>query len=90
MSVTPFVRTVQPSRIVGGYICLTTKRYRGSDPVEEPVYVRADTVQVVEAHYTDHTDKLVGTVLSLQGGGRVYCRQSVECVLALLEEAGRE
>lgn len=91
MSVTPFARTVKPTAIVGGYIRLTTKRYRGEGgPVEEPIYVRADDVQVVEAHYTDHTDKLIGTVLSLQGGGRVYCRQSVDAVLALLEEAGRE
>ena len=90
MSVTPFARPVQPSRIVGGYIRLTTKRYRGEGgPVEEPIYVRADTVQVVEAHYTDHTDKLIGTVPSLQGGGRGYCRQSVEAVLALLEVASR-
>lgn len=89
MSVTPFARTVKPTAIVGGYIRLTTKRYRGSDPVEEPVYVRADTVQVVEAHYSDRNDTLIGATLTLQGGGRVYARQSVESVLALLEEAGR-
>ena len=90
MTIVPLApHPVKPTAIVGGYIRLTTRRYRGAgDPVEEPMFVRAESVQVVEACYAEHTDKLIGTRLSLPGGNRVHCLQSVEAVLALLEEAG--
>jgi hypothetical protein len=79
-------RIAPPAPHLAGYLRLSRRRY-GMDggPVEEPVWVKAADVQLVEARYGD-AGKLVGSTVTLLGGTPVFALQSVDAVLALLSD----